>query len=81
MHLAAAAGCPVVAVFGPTDPRLTGPYGKGNSVVSHPVECAPCFLKDCPIGHDCLVGISVAAVVAAVESVLAARDAKREMKR
>lgn len=81
MHLAAAAGCPVVAVFGPTDPRLTGPYGKDNPVVSHPVECAPCFLKECPIGHDCLVGVSVEAVMEAVEGVLAGRDAEKEMKR
>ncbi len=78
MHLAAAAGCPVVALFGPTDPRLTGPYGEGHRVVSHPVECAPCFLKDCPIGHDCLTGVSVEAVVAAAEDVLAARSTEKE---
>lgn len=81
MHLAAAAGCPVVAVFGPTDPRLTGPYGEEHQVVSHPVECAPCFLKDCPIGHDCLVGVSVEAVEAAVEGVLAERASDRETNR
>jgi heptosyltransferase-1 len=80
MHLAAAAGCPVVALFGPTDPRLTGPYGAGHEVVRHPVECSPCFLKVCPIGHDCLVGVSVEAVVEASETVLAARAASGEVR-
>ena len=81
MHLAAAAGCPVVALFGPTDPRLTGPYGALHRVVSREVECAPCFLKNCPIGHDCLVGISSEAVVAAAEKALAARPAVGEERR
>lgn len=81
MHLAAAAGCPVVALFGPTDERLTGPYGAQHRVVSHPVDCAPCFLKDCPIGHDCLVGVSVEEVVAAVESLVGARAAEGEVRR
>ncbi|MFQ5892898.1 MAG: lipopolysaccharide heptosyltransferase II [Nitrospinota bacterium] len=80
MHLAAAAGCPVVALFGPTDPRLTGPYGATHHVVRHAVPCSPCFLKTCPIGHDCLVGVSVEAVVAAVETVLAARTATGEVR-
>lgn len=78
MHLAAAAGCPVVAMFGPTDPLLTGPYGQGHKVVRHPVECAPCFLKECPIGHDCLAEVSVGAVVEAAEGALAARAASKE---
>lgn len=80
MHLAAAAGCPVVALFGPTDPRLTGPYGVGHEVVRHPVVCSPCFLKTCPIGHDCLVGVSVEAVVSAAEAALAARPASGEVR-
>jgi lipopolysaccharide heptosyltransferase I len=80
MHLAAAAGCPVVAVFGPTDSRLTGPYGDVHQVVSHPVECSPCFLKDCPIGHDCMVEVPVEVVTSAVEGALAARAAEREIK-
>ena len=80
MHLAAAAGCPVVALFGPTDPRLTGPYGAGHQVVSHPVDCSPCFLKTCPIGHDCLVGVSVEAVVVAAEKVLVGRAASGEVR-
>jgi 3-deoxy-D-manno-octulosonic-acid transferase/heptosyltransferase-1 len=48
MHLAAAVGTPVVALFGPTDPARTGPYGEGHTIVSAELPCSPCFLKKCP---------------------------------
>jgi len=49
MHIAAALGVPVIAVFGPTDPVLTGPYGKGKRVVVRDkTECAPCRRRECP---------------------------------
>jgi len=49
MHIAAALGVPVFAVFGPTDPALTGPYGKGMRVVlREKADCAPCRNRDCP---------------------------------
>jgi len=60
-HLAAALGTPVVTLFGPTDPRLTAPRGHG-AVVTHPVPCAPCFYRSCPIEHPCLHGIAPAEV-------------------
>ena len=47
MHIAAALGVPVFAIFGPTDPARTGPYGKGHTIIREPVECAPCFKKTC----------------------------------
>jgi lipopolysaccharide heptosyltransferase I len=47
MHIAAALGVPVFAIFGPTDPARTGPYGKGHIIIREPVECAPCFKKTC----------------------------------
>jgi heptosyltransferase-1 len=47
MHIAAALGVPVFAIFGPTDPTRTGPYGKGHTIIRGPVECAPCFKKTC----------------------------------
>ncbi|MBD0316582.1 MAG: lipopolysaccharide heptosyltransferase II [Nitrospiraceae bacterium] len=68
MHIAAAFGVPVVAVFGPTDSRTTFPFGAGHRVVRRPVECAPCLLRECPIDHRCMTGISVDQVYqAAVE--------------
>jgi heptosyltransferase II len=59
MHIAAAFGVPIVAVFGPTDSRTTAPYGQERSVVREAVDCAPCFLRDCPIDHRCMTRISV----------------------
>lgn len=58
MHVAAACGVPVVAVFGPTDSRTTAPYGQEQSVVRETVDCAPCLLRECPIDHRCMTRIS-----------------------
>jgi len=59
MHIAAAFGVPLVAIFGPTNPATTSPYGPGHELVRHPVECSPCLLRECPIDHRCMVGIGV----------------------
>jgi lipopolysaccharide heptosyltransferase II len=66
MHLAALLGVPVVAVFGSTEPRLTGPLGRGNRIVRHQVECSPCFLRECPLDFRCMKAPSVEEVVAAI---------------
>jgi lipopolysaccharide heptosyltransferase II len=71
MHLAALLGVPVVAVFGSTEPRLTGPLGNGHIVLRHHVECSPCFLRECPIDFRCMKAISADEVAAAVLSMLA----------
>ncbi len=47
MHLAAAMSTPVVALFGPTDPTRTGPYGNGHTVLRAGLSCSPCFRKRC----------------------------------
>ncbi len=70
-HLAAALGIPVVALFGPTDPRLTAPRGRGE-VLAHPVPCAPCFLRACPIEHPCLRGLAPALVAERALALVAA---------
>jgi heptosyltransferase-2 len=59
MHIAAACGVPVVAVFGPTDWRTTAPYGQAQAVVREPVDCAPCLLRECPIDHRCMTRVQV----------------------
>ena len=65
MHVAAAFNVPLVAIFGPTNPVTTAPYGPGHELVRHPVECSPCLLRECPIDHRCMQGIGVDAVHAA----------------
>lgn len=70
MHVAAALGRPVVAIFGPTDERVTRPVGDHDVIVA-PVFCRPCMLRDCPIDHRCMKRISVDTVFAAVTRRLA----------
>ena len=71
MHLAALLGVPVVAVFGSTEPRLTGPLGNGHIILRHHVECSPCFLRECPIDFRCMKAVSTDEVASAVLSMLA----------
>jgi lipopolysaccharide heptosyltransferase I len=47
MHIAAALNIPVFAIFGPTDPLRTGPYGRNHTVIRTEISCAPCFRKTC----------------------------------
>jgi len=63
MHLAAAAGVPVTAVFGPTNEQATHPIGAAHAVIVHPVWCRPCMLRECPIDHRCMRGVDVGTVV------------------
>jgi lipopolysaccharide heptosyltransferase II len=71
MHLAALLGVPVVAIFGSTEPRLTGPLGNGHIVLRHHVECSPCFLRECPIDFRCMKAVTADEVAEAVLSMLA----------
>ncbi len=74
MHLAAALGVPVVAIFGSTEPSLTGPLGAQHRIIRHHVPCSPCFKRECPFGHyQCMTGISVERVTAAVTQALQER--------
>jgi heptosyltransferase-2 len=61
MHLAAAVGTPVIALFGPTNEYETSPltrHGRQSAVLTHPVWCRPCMLRECPIDHRCMKGIT-----------------------
>lgn len=75
-HLAAALGTPAVTLFGPTDPALSAPRGPAR-VLTHPVPCAPCFYRTCPIDHPCLRDLAPAAVRDAVWALLAREEAPR----
>lgn len=70
MHLCAAVGTPVVAIFGSTSPLWTGPRGEGHRIVQERLSCAPCFRRACRIGYGCLLGIAVERVLADVETIL-----------
>jgi heptosyltransferase II len=70
MHLAALLGVPVVAIFGSTEPRLTGPLGNGHIILRHHVECSPCFLRKCPIDFRCMKAVSAQEAADAVLSLL-----------
>ncbi len=70
MHLAAALGVPVVAVFGSTDPDLTSPIGSGHEIVQEKPDCSPCFLRECPVDYRCMLRIEPATVAAAMSAVL-----------
>lgn len=74
MHLAAAVGTPVVAIFGPTDPGRTGPCGVPSEVLDRYVFCSPCYLKECPYRHECMREIAAEDVLAAVNRVLGSRE-------
>jgi lipopolysaccharide heptosyltransferase I len=70
MHLAAAAGAPVVALFGPTAPWRTGPFGSGHRTLRTEIACSPCLKRHCDHGHACMERISVEQVVQAALAVL-----------
>jgi len=62
MHLTAALGVPLVAIFGSTDERTTGPVSPRARLVSQHVSCSPCGLRECPIDFRCMTRVSVAEV-------------------
>jgi heptosyltransferase-2 len=59
MHIAAALGTPLLALFGSTSDVQTGPYGKYATVIHKHVECSPCYLRTCPIDFRCMKRIEV----------------------
>ena len=68
MHIAAATGVPVVALFGPTAPWRTGPYGEKHKVVRAGISCRPCFKKQCET-MECMKRIKAEQVLAAINQV------------
>ncbi|HEX8709032.1 MAG TPA: lipopolysaccharide heptosyltransferase II [Pyrinomonadaceae bacterium] len=73
-HIAAATNRPSLVIFGPTDPRTTRPLSAVAEIIRRPPDCAPCMLRDCPIDHRCMTGITPAEVFARASRLLK-RDA------
>ena len=73
MHVAAALDRPLLALFGPTNPARTGPWSQRARVIQLPLDCVPCYRRECPLGHhNCLRTLDAARVADAVrESLLA----------
>jgi heptosyltransferase-1 len=76
MHVAAAVGTPIVALFGPTSAVRTGPYGVGHRVLATELACRPCLNRTCqnPVQLECLTRISPEQVIAAVRDQLVAHS-------
>ncbi|MGZ9133390.1 MAG: lipopolysaccharide heptosyltransferase II [Nitrospira sp.] len=74
MHIAAAFGIPVIAMFGPTSAARTGPYGTGHHVLSGQVSCSPCFSRVCRHNPEmeCLHVVTPAHVVQVAQLMLTA---------
>lgn len=77
MHVAAAVGLPVVAVFGPTDPYGTAPVTPRCTIVQQKPYCSPCFLRHCPTDHRCMRAITPEMVEAAAKPWISAVEAQR----
>jgi lipopolysaccharide heptosyltransferase II len=71
MHIATAVGAPVVALFGATSPRRSGPWGWDELVIRGDAPCVPCYRPDCPIGQLCMESITPGMVMERVERALA----------
>jgi lipopolysaccharide heptosyltransferase I len=73
MHVAAAVGTPVVGIFGPTDPSLTGPYGKEHVVFRADIPCSPCLNDHCKnkVHMECMKLVTVDQVLAGAKAFLA----------
>jgi len=80
MHVAAAVSCPLVALFGPTNPARTGPLTAAARVMRQSLPCSPCYLRwlrECPYQHRCLRGIEAEDVYDEVVALLGERESER----
>jgi len=67
MHIAAAFGVPLVAIFGSTDHTTTSPFTDWAVIVRSDADCAPCLLRECPMDHRCMTGVSADMVIEEAE--------------
>jgi heptosyltransferase-2 len=70
LHLAVAAGCPVLGLFGSTNPSWTGPLGDASAVARIDLDCSPCYAKRCPTGIECLQDLRPETVQSSLLSLL-----------
>jgi ADP-heptose:LPS heptosyltransferase len=70
LHLAAAAGTKGVGLYGPSNPKITGPQGEGHVIVTSGEDCSPCVRTECKFDRKCMTNIDTRQVIEAVDSVL-----------
>lgn len=70
MHLTAVLKRPQIAIFGPTNPSRTAPYGQTTKIIYKPVSCSPCTYRQCPKDHVCMRQVSPEDVFRVVKEVL-----------
>jgi heptosyltransferase-2 len=78
MHLAAALDVPQLAIFGSTSEVATGPLSERAQIIKHQVDCNPCFLRECPIDFQCMLGITVEDVLTAARAQLSGNNLGKE---
>jgi heptosyltransferase-2 len=71
MHIGAALGIPMVAIFGPTDWRTTSPWTRRARIVRAEVDCSPCLLRECNRAHECMFGVTPDMVIGGARSLVA----------
>jgi heptosyltransferase-1 len=79
MHIAAAVGCPVVSLWGATAPERSAPWGFAEFALRGAIPCSPCYLRNCPVGRDCMRRIAPETIAAAVRRAAGARDATEDL--
>lgn len=70
MHIANALKIPITAIFGPTDPSLTGPFQEPATIIRKDVPCWPCSYRECPFDHRCMTSIDPEEVFQACQKFL-----------
>jgi len=70
MHMANAMKIPAIAIFGPTDPSLTGPFQQPAAIIKKDVPCWPCSYRECPFDHRCMINIDPEEVFQACQKFL-----------
>jgi ADP-heptose:LPS heptosyltransferase len=76
MHIAAAVGCPIISLWGATAPERSAPWGNEKLVIRGDIPCHPCYLRECPVGRECMRRIAPDEVARMVRHAVTPHDAQ-----